>query len=349
MDIKEDFLAWCDGETAKVNQVERMNLQLQAVIDTQIVTIKDQADIIAKLTPIKQKYYGIVGHLFDSPIYKDITSFIQTAKLLDFNATRMSIPLNADGAIINETDFFSRIYIPLKLAGIEPFMLLNTKGLNPNAVDLVAQYNIAYTLTNGFITKYGRIFPTLELGNELALKALLPGKDGRKVNDYDPAKLTAIGNYLKGAYEGAKAANPDVKIMLNGEWIHWGFTDAMKGYIKFDILSWHWYVGSPNQDVLLASYAWAEGKPIEDILSERYPDVEIIFNEVGYASPKLPFDQDKQVAQLPPLIKRLRDKGYSVFIYQLLDQPEKSILEANYGLFDKDYKPKKIVNELISI
>lgn len=347
MDIKQRISDFYDGLSAEVAQVERKNIDLQTQVDALNVTIKDQADIITKFTPVKKQYFGTVGHLFDSPIYKDVAQFVQICKLLNFNATRMSIPLNADGSMVNEADFFSRVYLPLILAGIKPFMLMTTKGLNVNAVNLVNQYNAGYSLANGFITKYGEIFDTLELGNELSLKALLPNKDGRKPADYDPAKIAAIGNYLKGAADGARAANPKIKIMLNGQWLSFGFIDAMKTYFDFDILSWHFYVGSPNQDALLASYSWSAGKPIEDILSERYTDVEIIFNEVGYMSPKLPFDQDKQAQQLPPLIKRLRDKGYSVFIYQLLDQPEKtSILESNYGLFDKDYKPKKIVSLL---
>ena len=204
----------------------------------------------------------------------------------------------------------------------------------------------------GLTERYGNFFDSVELINEPSMKVKISGKDGRKPEDYDPAKLLSMLSFLKGQFDGIRQVNKDIRIMLNSEWIRYGFIDAAQNFgIDYDILSWHWYVGNPNQDQQWKSYKWTNGMEIEDWLQNRYPTKEIVFNEVGYQTPATgTFDEDKQLEQVPPLINRLLSKGFSVLNYELFDEPQKGDqVQRNFGLFKSDGTPKKIVEALKSI
>lgn len=359
MDIKQRVSDFYDGLSAEITAIEKANASFQQEVDLltesnnanleQIqalqATIKEQEDTISKLSiPIKPKQrYGVVGHTFDSAIYRDVQKFVDNGNLLGMNCTRMSPPLNANGIMTNEADFFTRIYPPFKMSGWDLFWLLDTEGLS--TTDDGTQYKKGFNVASGAVKRYGKLFEYVELGNELAIRCMTGG-DGRTLSSFDAKKLASVGQYLKGCYDGIKSVDPNYKIALNCEWTHWGFIDYMRDTVgvKFDILTYHWYVGNSNQETNFASQGWNKSSKllIEDFLSQKYPDVEIVFNECGYANKTLPFDQDKQATQLPLLVKRLRDKGYTVLIYQMYDQAEKGVLEGNYGIIDANGVPKKV-------
>lgn len=389
MNLEIDFKAWLEAEQNAIDNLESqidsmdktiadLNVKITALILTgqddkatiqsmQVELDNTKAQLVSKQAEIddlkvrlanaakddKPQIWGVNAHLFDSPIYKDINAFVTKAKELKFNAVRVGFFLNADGTIVQENDFLTRIYPALAVAGLRILPMLNTTGLSESSNDLPGQYKLGYAVGNGFAAKYGELFNNYELGNERALRVLTSGKDGRVVDNYDKAEMPVMASYLKGMFDGVKAARPKAITSLNCEWLHTGFVDYMRANgVLTEELTWHWYTGSPNQDSVLGSQGWNKaGMLIEDYLAAKYPGVKITFNEVGFTSPTLPFSQADQTAKLIPLLKRLKSKGYGVVVYELYDQADRlpSVIESNYGLYDVNSKPKAIVEAIKNI
>jgi hypothetical protein len=315
--------------------------------------LADQAAQIALLqaTPApaspaspRLQYWGMNIHSFNSPIYKDSKISAELIKSLGMNAVRLDMnSINPNGSLTLEDEFIYSIYPNMRKAGLEILPVLYTPGLSLSKVD--GNYDKGFTYASGFAERYGKLFPSFELGNELALKCILKNVSGDDVKHYDPIAIACIADYVKGMFDGVKSQGSGSWTQINGEWTHFAFIHYLqdKG-VNFDELTWHWYL---NQETGLLPKRYA-GMKIEDILPIEFPGKPISFNEVGFKADKTGFDAQKQLA-LIPLLKRLKDKGFSVFAFQQYDQVERLGVEGTFGMWDAQKQPKPIVEMLRGI
>ncbi len=199
-------------------------------------------------------------------------------------------------------------------------------------------YGLAFALVSSF---KGQI-PVWELGNELEnyaiIKACETQDDGKQYNcawgpaggnstlDYFGPRWAKVSAVLKGLTEGARAADPAVKVAIGtAGWGHIGAFERMKADgIEWDISVWHMYGEDPE---------WA----LKKLRQYKHPIWITEFNN-SRGSEK---SKELQVQGLMQQMTRLTElqQAYGVeaaHIYELLDEPYwgKEDFEAVMGLVE---------------
>ncbi|WP_237487994.1 hypothetical protein [Hufsiella arboris] len=187
--------------------------------------------------------FGINGHPLDlSPSYRGIGPYTQINLVtsMGMNWYRFDIVAQSSG-IVTVPYLFRPIHDAAVASGVNILPVVYPRTLNLNSTEAVA-YQAGKLLATNFAKQNGQYFTHYELGNELGIKLVLPGKTGQSQSHFDPAKIKAVAAYLKGMDEGIKATDPGAKTMVDASWLRYGYLKYLETYgVKFDIIAYHWY------------------------------------------------------------------------------------------------------------
>jgi hypothetical protein len=327
--------------------------------DVQPLNLENTENITAASTATANIYIagsgmvlGINGHPLGDDAYKGVSAATQVEliKSMGMGIYRINILSQSDG-----TCTVPKVLTPLLEAAangkVTLLPMLTPRTLNYSASESDA-YNAGKTLGANFAAKYAANFKYYDLGNDLDVKSILSGKDGKIQADYDQKKLRVTAAYLKGMNDGIKSKDTDAQTMISAGWVHWGFIQFCESYgVKYDILAYHWY--SDMEEVALRSTS----NHIEDItvkLNSLFPGKPIWITETN-ARPKDPSIYEAyQNTFLTSFINKCKANPpvKALLIYELFNEPYKSAAENNYGVTNwvtpySKWSNKVVANTLI--
>ncbi|MBL4678632.1 MAG: hypothetical protein JKY70_20915 [Mucilaginibacter sp.] len=211
-----------------------------------------------------------------------------------------------------------------------------------------AAYEKGKTLGGNFAAKYAATFKYYDMGNDLDVKLILAGKDGRSTEDYNQSKLRITAAYLKGMSDGIHANDPDAQTMISAGWVHWGFIKYCENYgVKFDVLAYHWYSD------MEAAIKRATSMKITDItvtLNGLFPGKPIFITETNARPNDLSLLEGEQNTFLTSFIEKCKANPTvkAVLVYELFDEPYKNNDEKHYGIAKWVLPYTKYLNKLVA-
>jgi hypothetical protein len=307
--------------------------------DVQPLNLENTANITATSTATANidiagsgMVLGINGHPLGDDAYKGVTAATQIdlLKSMGMGIYRINILSQSDG-----TCTVPKVLTPLLEAAangkVTLLPMLTPRTLNYSVSEADA-YAAGKTLGANFASKYAANFKYYDLGNDLDVKSILSGKDGKIQADYDQKKLHITAAYLKGMNDGIKSNDADAQTMISAGWVHWGFIQFCESYgVKFDILAYHWY--SDMEEVALRSTS----NHIEDItvkLNSLFPGKPIWITETNARPKDVSIYEAYQNTFLTSFINKCKANPTvkALLIYELFNEPYKSAAENNYGV-----------------
>jgi hypothetical protein len=275
---------------------------------------------------------GINGHpLSDAPyVTTGATKQVQLLKSMGMNWYRINVQTRSDGTMSADA-LFQSLQIAADKENINLLPMLYTRTLNLSKSE-AESYKLGKTLGSNFAAKYGKYFSYYDLGNDLELELLQKSKTGQSQFHYDRRKFNVTAAYLKGMDEGIKSKDPGAKTMISAGWLHYGFIRMCDWYgVKFDVVAYHWYSDMEGA---------ATNSPynIDDItvkLASLFPNKPIWFTEMNYRYK--PTNRNYETNQndfIKKFIAKCKNNPQVkvVLIYELLNEPYKSIEEGNFGI-----------------
>lgn len=274
---------------------------------------------------------GVVGHpMGDAPYVKTpATTQIQLIKGMGMKWYRVGFQTQSDGTI-SVPYLFEPLRLAAQAGNVRLLPMLYTRTLDLTASQS-ASYKAGRTLGSNFAAKYGQYFTYYDLGNDLELKLLLPKTTGQSQADYDRTKFNVVAAYLKGMDEGIKSKDPDAKTMVSAGWLHYGFIRMLDWYgVNFDVVAYHWY----SEMEAIAPKAPYYIPDITKKLSSLFPDKPIWFTEFNLRYKDVSTHEIDQNAFISNFITKCKNnpKVKVAIIYELFNEPDKSMLEGNYGI-----------------
>ncbi|TFF30391.1 glycosyl hydrolase [Mucilaginibacter psychrotolerans] len=291
---------------------------------------------------------GVNGHPLGDIAYLDVpaSAQIEMIKKMGMGIYRINILSTSDGTCTVPT-----VLQPLLAAAaagdITLLPMLATRTLDYNDSESTA-YQKGKTLGGNFAAKYAAAFNYYDMGNDLDLKPLLSGKDGRALADYDQTKLHVIAAYLKGMSEGIHTADPGAQTMISAGWLHWGFIKACESYgVNFDILAYHWY---SDMEAAIARSPWLKISDITVTLNGLFPGKPIWITETNSRPKNLGTFEADQNTFLTNFIAKCKANPTvkAVLVYELFDEPYKNGEEKYYGIAKWDIPYTKWINKLVA-
>jgi len=275
---------------------------------------------------------GVNGHPLGDLAYLGIPASVQVEmiKKLGMGIYRIDIMTTSDGSCT-----VPKVLQPLLDAAAAGKITL-LPMLTPRTLKYADSEEDAYQngklMGANFAAKYGNVFKYYDLGNDMDVKSILSGKDGRVTEDYDRKKLVATAAYLKGMSEGIHENDNDAQTMISAGWVHWGFIKFCEAYgVKYDILAYHWYSD------MEAAIARSPSLKITDItltLNNLFPGKPIWITETNFRPADLSTMESDQNKFLTAFIAKCKVNPTvkAVLVYELFDEPYKKGDEQHYGI-----------------
>lgn len=317
-------------DLTEVNDIDKEPVEA-AVQTTRSVTLRSNLKL------------GINGHPLGTIAYTSVPAErqIELLKSMGMSIYRFDVK-----SIINTGRItVPYLYNPLKraadAAGIELLPMLYPRTLSFNDNESVA-YHKGRTLADRFAREYKGHFKVVNIANELENRIIYPMRAGDDPSHYDLKRFRTIAAYLKGMNDGIKAKAPEMKTLVNANWMHWMYLKMLEEHgVRFDIVGYQWY---DEMDRLAA-----RNYRIDDMtqfLSSKF-NKPIWFTEINVRNSD---NTTKEVAQndfINSFLEKCRRNPQveAAIIYQLFDEPEKTFQDAHYGIFKwaspyRDFQPK---------
>ena len=181
---------------------------------------------------------------------------------------------------------------------------------------------------------YGHLFSVFELSNERD-NVCIVNSDGVSQSGYNATCLHHLTAQMTGFAAGVKAVRPQLRIIVDNSWTHWGYLDALvDAGMQWDIFAPHWY---SNMGAINRTY-----NAIPDVLQhviDRYgKPLWMTETNTGDGSMHAsPAEQSAYVTQ-SLAIARAYPALQAYIMYELFDEPQwgNATGEAFFGLFAGD-------------
>jgi len=191
-----------------------------------------------------------------------------------------------------------------------------------------------------------------QLLNEVSGAALKgpsqPGTDFAR--DFDQTKYRQIRDWVKGAGQGIKAADPSAKLLVSGQWTHTAmFEQLIKDGVSFDIIGWNWFsdMGDDLNKPIVAETGQQKITLLEKL---RGFGKELWITELNYRPGANGQDEAAQAAYVKKVAETIYnyDVFKGLFVFELMDQSEvasKGGKSEYYGIvkFAKDAQGNWII------
>jgi len=205
------------------------------------------------------------------------------------------------------------------------------------------------------------IMTEIEIENEMAdsYGALISGRNGDVIADYDSAKYAKIKAIVRGFCQGIWDGNTQnqtaFKRVVGDTWLHYGYLDQIIldaqvegwSYCLWHITAWHWYSNMNSANRIIAKLN-GYGKPIWiNEVNDGGGSLAKTTDAQGNVTAN-PADYIRQSAHLKALVREVANlKGVAaIFPYELLDRKTQSVAATNpasvtsydyYGLYQVKY------------
>jgi len=160
-----------------------------------------------------------------------------------------------------------------------------------------------------------------QLLNEAGSSALKGGQySGEKESDYDPVKYKNIRDWLKGASDGIKKADPSAYRIITDQWTHFAFFEMIaRDGVDYDIVGWDWF----SDMGFMGDKKMSDGRtPLEHLQELNKP---IILAEVNYRPTGPSDNQQVDGAKQAEFMSQMAEWAYNTkiikgfFILELMD------------------------------
>jgi hypothetical protein len=275
---------------------------------------------------------GVNGHPLGDVAYLGIpaSSQIDMIKNMGMGIYRINILSTSDG-----TCTVPKVLQPLLDAAAAGNVTL-LPMLTPRTLVYTDSESDAYqkgkTLGGNFAAKYASVFKYYDMGNDLDVKSILSGKDGRVAEDYDQKKLRVTAAYLKGMNDGIHANDSDAQTMISAGWVHWGFIKFCETYgVTFDVLAYHWY---SDMEAAIKRSSSLKISDITVTLNGLFPGKPVWITETNLRPDNLSVFEADQNTFLTDFISKCKANPTvkAVLVYELFDEPYKVADEKYYGI-----------------
>lgn len=278
-------------------------------------------------------FYGVNGHPLGVPAYLSVSPKTQIDLLKKMNMNMYRIDVQSQ--LANGYMTVPHLYKPLKeaadAAGITILPMLYPRDMDLSLSESES-YKRGRVLGDRFARRYADDFTYYNIANELDLKCLISGSSysGASTKHYDQKKFKIIAAYLKGMDEGIKSKDPTAKTIVNVTWMHFQFLLMLeRAGVNFDIVGYNWY--NEMENLALQNHNISD---ITEFLASKFTKP-IWFMEVGVRNATGTVPDATQKAFLDSFIAKCRKnpRVQAAMVYELFDEPQKSGIEANYGIF----------------
>lgn len=183
-------------------------------------------------------------------------------------------------------------------------------------------YQDGYDLANQVVGANKGHVDYYQLANEISSESLRGAEfPGDKTSEYDLEKYAKIRDWLNGAIDGVKKADPQAKTVVVGQWTQIAFFDKLQeDGVNFDIIGWDWF----SDMGLMKDVKISDGTYLVDKLKSFNKPV--ILAEVGQRpdgnkEDGFVMDEDKQNQFISEMANWSHDSGFikGFFAFELTD------------------------------
>lgn len=116
-------------------------------------------------------------------------------------------------------------------------------GENGKITDSTNPYQDGYDLANQIASANKGHVDYYQLANEISSESLKGAEfPGDETSQYDLEKYQKIKDWLNGAIDGVKKADPQAKTVVVGQWTQIAFFDMLsEDGVNYDIIGWDWF------------------------------------------------------------------------------------------------------------
>lgn len=204
------------------------------------------------------------------------------------------------------------------------------------------RYQSAYEFAQRLGKKYSQKVQYFQFLNEVSGTAILPGRSGFTIEDYDHEKYLEIRELLHGLTAGVASVHPNAKRIVSAHWLGIGIIDQLIGdRVPFEVVAWHWFSDmgpdpvavelSPERGVP-AAYA---GQTLH--LPAHYTEQgkEFWITETNLQGGSFGSQEAEQAAYLRQMFAVARDTPEitGLFVYRLTDGAENAGTSA-WGIYE---------------
>jgi len=242
-------------------------------------------------------------------------------------ATKLATPwirLPMDQQALSHLNIYDEMIQAAKDRGMSIYLLLHPSGPYETLSD---PYADGAKVGGTVAARYkGRVkyYQLLSEGGNYSIKG--PEFPGDKEEQYDEKRYGIIRDWLRGASEAIKQADPEAYIVINDLWIHTAYIEKLaKDNIGYDILGWNWFSDMGN----IWERKIDNGLFIDQLKKFNKP---IFLTEVNYRPDvkKKTMDEDKQSEFIGQTAEWAHKSGFikGFIVFELVDRP----LEDNKGI-----------------
>lgn len=220
----------------------------------------------------------------------------------------------------NPTKFLDTLMKETNPKDLSIYLIIeNKKPLT--AAETPNPYQDGYDSTFEIASHYKGKIKYYQLMNEAASSALKGGQySGENESDYDPTKYANIRDWLKGASDGIKKADPDAYRIITDQWTHFAFFNMInRDGVGYDIIGWDWF----SDMGFMGDKKMSDGRtPLEHLQDFNKP---IILAEVNYRPTGPSNNQKVDGAKQAEFMTQMAEWAYSTkiikgfFVLELMD------------------------------
>lgn len=245
------------------------------------------------------------------------------------------IRLSFDNAPSNKFQIFDEMINKAEAQGTNVYLGL---GSTKPVTSIDDTYKDGFNVGSEVASHYKGKIKYYQLMSEQGSTALKgPQYTGENESDYNPAKYAKVRDWMKGASDAIRKADPNAYLVITEQWTHTAYIEMLlRDNVQFDIIGWNWFgdMGMMNTRKLKSGTLL-----IDKLKSFNKP---LILAEVNYRPGAGGMDENKQ----SEFIQKMADWAYNsgvikgFFVHELVDiAPRGGNKADHYGLMYYKQRP----------
>ncbi len=140
----------------------------------------------------------------------------------------------------DEFGFHDQIINLIEQWELKPYLVIEPSGKFENVKD---PYSDGYENAKKIASHYKGKIKYYQIMNEAGSNALKgPEYSGEDETDYDATKYERTKEWIRGASEGVKEADPNAYRVITNQWLQTAFLEKLKqDNIEYEIIGWDWF------------------------------------------------------------------------------------------------------------
>lgn len=237
------------------------------------------------------------------------------------------IRLSFDNTPSNKFQIFDEMINQANKQGIKVYLGL---GSTKPVTSIDDTYQDGFKVGSEVATHYKGKVKYYQLMSEQGSTALKGGQyTGENESDYNPTKYAKVRDWMKGASDAIRKADPNAYLVITDQWTHTAYFDMLiRDKVQFDIIGWNWFgdMGMMNTRKLKNGTLL-----IDKLKSFNKP---LILAEVNYRPGATGMDEEKQSEFIQKMADWAANSGVikGFFVHELVDIAPRGNKADYYGL-----------------